>query len=231
MAKVHKAHKSNKKYGFQKKKLSVKTLLIVLAVVIVAAIGLKVAYDNYVYGEFEITAPSNETLNNIAANWEMLNADTEHFYNYYDAYYAMMGYDTTTLDGTDGNGGVHLYYTGNENIDEVYLYINAGEQSTETETTALGAFGRTTLTNFINGVAPWGQTAVQLQAANANCTVSVYDADVENIDGTLLTEVLAEIEAIIAAGPVVTEDAAETTEAPVEETTEAPAEESAEAAE
>ena len=36
MAKVHKAHKSGKKYNFQKKKLNIKTLLIILAVIGVA---------------------------------------------------------------------------------------------------------------------------------------------------------------------------------------------------
>ncbi len=213
MAKVHKAHKSNKKYGFQKKKFSVKTLLIVLAVVIVAAIGLKIAYDNYVYGEFEVAAPTNEQLNNIAANWQLLNADAENFYNYYDYYYSLMGYDTSTLDGTDGSNGVHLYYIGNEAYDEVYLYINAGEQSAETDVVAAGAFGRTTLTDFINGVAPWGQTATQVQAANANCSISVYDADGEAMDGSSLAQVIAEIEAIIAAGPAAEEAPAEETPA------------------
>lgn len=220
MAKVHKAHKSTKKYSFQKKKVNVKVLLIVLAVVVVAAIGLKIAYDNYVYGEFEFAAPANEQLNKIAQNWELLNADTENFYNYYDSYYALMGYDTSTLDGTDGSNGVHLYYIGNENIDEVYLYINAGEQATETTVSAAGAYGRTALTDFINGVAPWGQTAIQLQASNSNCAISVYDADVDAIDDALLTQVLSEIEAIIDAGPKPVEEAAETTET-TEETTEA----------
>ena len=203
MAKVHKAHKSNKKYNFQKKKLNIKALLIILAVIVVAGIGLKVAYDNYRYGEFEVAAPAAEKLNNIAANWELLNADTTNFYNYYDAYYSLLGNEG---DGTDGSNGVHLYYTGNEDAEEVYLYIYTGEVTEEVDVTAMGAFGRTTLTDFVNGVAPWGQTAVQLQAGNAHCIVSVYDAEVETIDDALLNQVLAEIEAIIAAGPVATEE-------------------------
>lgn len=211
MAKVHKAHKSSKKYSFQKKKLNVKTLLIVLAVVVVAAIGLKIAYDNYVYGEFEVAAPSNEQLNNIADNWAILNTHTDDFMNYYE----MLGYST---DGTDGAGNVALLYYGNENVDEVSIQvIDINNNDTETAPTASGAFGRTTLTNFINGVAPWGQTATQVIAQNGNLAISVYDADADVIDGAILAEVLAEIEAIIAEGPVVTEttaeEAAETTEA------------------
>lgn len=214
MAKVHKAHKSNKKYGFQKKKISMKTLLIVLAVVVVAAIGLKIAYDNYVYGEFEVTAPSNEQLNNIADNWAILDSHTDKFMNYY----SLLGYST---DGTDGAGNVMLVYTGNENVDEVSIQvIDINNNDAETEATASGAFGRTSLTNFINGVAPWGQTAMQVIAQNGNLAISVYDEDVEKVDGAILADILAEIEAVIAEGPVV-----------VEETVEDTAEESTEAAE
>lgn len=218
MAKVHKAHKSSKKYSFQRKKVNVKTLLIVLAVVIVAAIGLKIAYDNYVYGEFEVAAPTHDQLNNIAANWETLNTHTDKFMNYY----SLLGYSE---DGTDGAGNVLLLYTGNETLEEVSIQLTTTVTDTaDTEVSTAGAFARTSLTNFINGVAPWGQTDIQVQAANANCLISVYDADVEKIDDAILAEVIAEIEAVIAEGPVVTEETteetAETTEATSEETTE-----------
>lgn len=206
MAKVHKAHKSSKKYSFQKKKVSTKTLLIVLAVVIVAVIGLKVAYDNYVYGEFEVTAPSAEQLNNIADNWEILDSHTDKFMNYY----TLLGYST---DGTDGSGNVMLVYTGNETVDEVSIQvIDIENNDAETEVTAAGAFARTSLTNFINGVAPWGQTATQVVAQNGNLAISVYDEDAEVISDEILAEILAEIEAVIAEGPVVAEETAETTE-------------------
>lgn len=217
MAKVHKAHKSSKKYSFQKKKVSTKTLLIVLAVVIVAAIGLKVAYDNYVYGEFEVTAPSAEQLNNIADNWEILDSHTDKFMNYY----TLLGYST---DGTDGSGNVMLVYTGNETVDEVSIQvIDIENNDAETEVTAAGAFARTSLTNFINGVAPWGQTATQVVAQNGNLAISVYDEDAEVIGDEILAEILAEIEAVIAEGPVVAEETAETTET-TETTEETPAE-------
>lgn len=218
MAKVHKAHKKTQKYGFQKKKINLKTLLIVLAVVVVAGIGLKIAYDNYVYGEIKVTAPTSEQLNNIADNWELLNADTTNFYNYYDYYYAMLGYEN---DGTDGSNGVHLYYLGNEKADEVYLYIYLGEATTEPDVTAAGAYGRTTLTSFINGEAPWGQTAMQLQASNnVNISISVYDADVEEVSDELLGEVIAEIETLIAQAQAAQAEAAEVTEEATEEAAE-----------
>jgi len=208
MAKVHKAHKSTKKYGFQKKQINVKTLLIILAVIVVAAIGLKIAYDNYVYGEFEVAAPANEQLDNIADNWAILNTHTDKFMNYYEA----LGYST---DGTDGAGNVLLLYYGNENVDEVSIQINTADAE-PTEVQAAGAFARTTLTDFINGVAPWGQKQLQVLTSNAKCAISIYDSNAEVLDGAILTEILAEIEAVIAEGPVVNEtpaEAAESTEA------------------
>lgn len=212
MAKVHKAHKSNKKYSFQKKKISVKTLLIILAVVVVAAIGLKVAYDNYVFGEFEVAAPSNEQLNNIADNWAILDSHTDKFMNYY----SLMGMST---DGTDGNGNAVLLYYGNEALDEVSIQvIDVNNKDESVEPTAAGAFRRTSLTDFVNGVAPWGQTTKQVVAQNGNVIISVLDADADKINGDVLAEVIAEIEAVIAEGPVVAEEAP--AEEVAEETTE-----------
>lgn len=213
MAKVHKAHKSTKKYSFQKKQINVKTLLIVLAVIVVAAIGLKIAYDNYVYGEFEVTAPTNEQLDNIADNWAILNTHTDKFMNYYQA----LGYST---DGTDGAGNVVLLYYGNENVDEVSIQINTNAAE-PTEVQAAGAFARTTLTDFINGVAPWGQQQMQVLAANAKCAVSILDSDAETLDDAILADILAEIEAVIAEGPVVNEAPAEEAAEEAAEPTEA----------
>lgn len=208
MAKVHKAHKSSNKYGFQKKKVNVKALLIVLAVVVVAAIGLKIAYDNYVSGDIAVTAPTNEQMNNIAANWETLNSHTDKFMNYY----SMLGYSE---DGTDGAGNVLLLYTGNEKYEEVTIQMRTAlDEAADPTVAAAGAFVRTSLTDFINGVAPWGQTTTQVQAANGNCVISVLDADAEEISDACLAEVIAEIEAVIAEGPVAVE------EAPAEETAE-----------
>lgn len=212
MAKVHKAHKHGEKYGFQKKKVNVKALLIILAVVIVAAIGLKIAYDNYVGGEFEVTAPANDRLNNIAENWEILNTHTDKFMNYYSA----LGYST---DGTDGNGHVVLLYYGNDTVDQVYLQLaTTMQEDDEVETAA--AFARTTLADFINGAAPWGKTQMKIDVANANCAISIYDADADVISDDILETILAEIEAIIAEGPVVTEEETAEEETAEEETAE-----------
>lgn len=196
MAKVHKAHKSSKKYSFQKKKLNVKTLLIVLAVIIVAAIGLKIAYDGYVSGEFDVTAPSNERLDYIADNWSILNTHTDDFLNYYTLY--------GSEDGTDGNGNAQLYYYGNETADYVIIQVDTTEpEATEVETA--GAYLRTTLTDFINGEADWGTTQMQLYAANAKLQMLIHVPDADELDDALLDEVLTELEAIIAEGPVVEE--------------------------
>lgn len=214
MAKVHKAHKSTKKYSFQKKKISKKTLLIILAVLVVAIVGLKIAYDKHLKGEFEVAAPTAEQMSNIADNWAILNTHTDKIMNYYDAYYGMMGYET---DGTDGAGNVVLLYTGHEGIEEVSIQVMTNEAVTDV--TASGAYSRTTLADFIDGKAPWSKTAKTVLAENGKCAVVIYDEDPEALDGAILAEIIAELEAIIAEGPVVVEESAETTE--TAETTEA----------
>ena len=209
MAKVHKAHKSTTKYNFQKKKVSPKMLLIILAVIVVAAIGLKVAYDKHLTGEFEVAAPTAEQMANISDNWEILNTHTDKIMNYY----GMFG---MTEDGTDGNGNVLLLYTGHEGIEEISIQILAAQEVTDVNAT--GAFARTGLADFINGVAPWNQATKQIVAENGKCAIVIYDEATEALDGAILAEVVAELEAIIAEGPVVTE------EAPTETTEEVPAE-------
>lgn len=209
MAKVHKAHKSTTKYNFQKKKVSPKLLLIILAVIVVAAIGLKVAYDNYQTGEFEVAAPTAEQMNHIADNWEILNTHTDKIMNYYD----MFG---LSEDGTDGNGNVLLLYTGHEGIEEISIQIMSSAEVTDVNAT--GAFARTSLADFINGVAPWNQAVKQIVAENGKCAIVIYDEATEALDGAILAEVVAELEAIIAEGPVVIE------EAPAETAEEVPAE-------
>ena len=209
MAKVHKAHKTTTKYNFQKKKVSPKMLLIILAVIVVAAIGLKVAYDKHLTGEFEVAAPTAEQMANISDNWEILNTHTDKIMNYY----GMFG---MTEDGTDGNGNVLLLYTGHEGIEEISIQILAAQEVTDVNAT--GVFARTGLADFINGVAPWNQATKQIVAENGKCAIVIYDEATEALDGAILAEVVAELEAIIAEGPVVTE------EAPAETTEEVPAE-------
>ncbi len=219
MAKVHKARKSTAKYSFQKKKISPKVLLIILAVIVIAAIGLKVAYDKHLSGEFEVAAPTAEQMANIADNWEILNTHTDKIANYY----TMMG---LSADGTDGNGNVLLLYTGHEDIEEISIQILGAQEVTDVNAT--GAFARTSLADFINGVAPWNQATKQIVAENGKCAVVIYDEATEALDGAILADVIAELEAIIAEGPVVTEEApveeVPVEEAPAETTEEVPAE-------
>ena len=124
---------------------------------------------------------------------------------------------------TDGAGNAVLLYYGNEALEEVSIQvIDVNNKDESVESTAAGAFRRTSLTDFVNGVAPWGQTNKQVVAQNGNVIISVLDADTDKINGDVLAEVIAEIEAIIAEGPVVVEETVE--EAPADETAETPAE-------
>ena len=162
-------------------------------------------YNSTLSGDIEVPAPDAAKMNNIADNWAILDTHTDKFTNYYTA----LGYST---DGTDGAGNVVLLYTGNENLEEVSIQvIDVNNNDTETAVSAAGAFARTSLTNFINGVAPWGQTTKQVTAMNGNVVVSVIDQDTDALNGDILAEVIAEIEAVIAEGPMVAEETVEET--------------------
>lgn len=188
-----------KKFRLYRKRYFLKALLIavVAAVCIVAAaIGLKVILDDYSpSGEFEVKAPTAEQMANIADNWEILNTHTDKFMNYY----TLMG---MSEDGTDGSGNVVLIYTGHEDIEEISIQVLTG--AAMTDVTASGAYIRTSVEDFINGVAPWNQAAKQIVATNGRCTILIYDVDTQALDGAILAEVIAELEAIIAEGPVET---------------------------
>lgn len=158
---------------------------------------MKIAYDKHLYGEFEVAAPRAGQMANIADNWEILESHIDKFYNYYDMYYSMFGYET---DGTDGSGNVVLIYTGHKNIEEISVQIATTAEVTDV--TAYGHFARTTLMDFIKGVAPWNEVDKQVIATNGKCTVVIYDIATEALDGAILAEVIAELEAIIAEGPV-----------------------------
>ena len=207
MAKVHKAHKSSKKYSFQRS--TKKTIGIVVAVVVLVAalaVGL-VAYNNSRTGEIAVTAPSNESLNNIAANWQVLAADTENVYNYY----------SYNEDGTSGSGSTLLYYFGNEKADQVQIYVNTAELTESTEdAVGVGAFTRTSvfsadLGELFSGNLDLSAATVELQVANDNCMLYIIDSDATTLDDSLVNEIVAELEAIIAAAPAV-EETAETVE-------------------
>ena len=177
-------------------KAMLRTLVVILCIAAVA-VGLKIAYDKHLYGEFEVAAPTAGQMANIAENWEILESHTDKFYNYYDRYYSMFGYEN---DGTDGNGNVVLIYTGHEDIEEIFVQIATAAEVTDV--TAYGHFARTTLRDFIKGVAPWNEVDKQVVATNGKCDVVIYDVATEALDGAILAEVIAELEAIIAEGPV-----------------------------
>ena len=119
--------------------------------------------------------------------------------------------------GTDGNGGMVFYYVGNDKVDQVVLEMNTlGTDDPATPVEAVGAFGRTSLTDFINGAAPWGQTAKQFVVGTENISIAIYKENAADLDASIVNEILAEIEAVIASGPVIPE----TTEEVVENTEE-----------
>ena len=216
MAKVHKAHKSSKKYSFQRStKKTIGTVVAVVLVVAALIVGL-VVYNNTRTGEIAVTAPSHETLNNIAANWQTLAADASNFYNYY----------SSNEDGTDGSGSTMLYYFGNEKADQVQIYVNTAELLENTEdAAAVGSISRTSLFSadlgqLFSGEVSLSDTTVVLQAGNENCLLYIVDAEAETLDDSLLNEIIAELEAVIAAAPAVEETVEETAET-VESTDEA----------
>lgn len=216
MAKVHKAHKSTQKYSFQRNKK--RTIGIVVAVVVLIAalaIGI-VAYNNSTSGEIAVTAPTHESLNNIAANWQILAADTSNFYNYY----------SYNEDGTDGAGSTMMYYFGNEHADSVQIYVNTAELlENTTDAAGAGVFTRTSLFDadlgsLFSGEIDLSAATVELQVANDNCYIYIIDYDAETLDDSVVHEIIAELEAIIAAAPPAIENDADAETTEVTETTE-----------
>lgn len=204
------AHKS-KKYSFQRNKK--KTLAWVIGVVaVIAAIVIGVlVYSSTLSGDIDVPAPDAAKLNNIADNWKVLESNTDKFLNYY----------ASSEDGTDGNGATMLVYTGSEHADEVYIYIKPAQLGVTPEN--VGQYARPNiftvdLGQLFAGEVSLSATTVALQAGNENCLIYLVDYDAPAQDASALDAVIAELEAIIAAGPVVTE------EAPAETTEEVPAE-------
>ena len=196
------ARKSNKKYSFQRnKKKALAWIIGVIALIAAIAIGV-VVYNNSTTGEIAVAAPAAESLNNIAENWRVLESNTDTFVNYYAG----------TEDGTDGNGGTMLYYTGSEHADIVYIYIKTANYFDAIENEGIYArpnIFKVDLGQLFSGAISLKDTTVALQGGNENCLVYLEDYSAENIDDSALNAVIAELEAIIAAGPVVAEEPAE----------------------
>lgn len=200
MAKVHKAHKSNKKYGFQRnKKAALSWIIGIVAVIAVIVIGVTV-YNSTLTGTVAVTAPAEASLNNIADNWQTLATHTDKITNEYALYYAK---------GVDENGATVLTYT-TDLVDVAQIYIKPATMLDAVETR--GDYSRASifdvdLGQLFAGEVDLGTTVMTLQAGNDNALVFVASYDAETKDDALLHAVIAELEAIIAEGPVVTEEA------------------------
>ena len=200
-----------KKYSFQRNKKKTLTWIIaIVAVIAVIAVGI-VIYNGTTSGKVEVAPLSDASLNNIAENAAVLKTHTDKILDYYEAY-GMAASET---------GATMLMYLGSEAADVAYIYIKPAEQGMEV--TNDGMFARpniftTDLGQLFSGEISLSNTTVALQSGNENCLIYVEDYDAEKVDDSALAAVVAELEAIIAQGPLVVE------EAPAEEAAETPAE-------
>ena len=201
-----------KKYKFQRNKKKMAAWLIAIAAVIVIAIAGIAIYNSTLQGDVKVNPIADASLNNIAENAAVLKTHTDKIADYYELYYGM--------EVAEGDPTM-LMYLGSEAADVAYIYIKPVDQGMTIETT--GMFARPSiftsdLGQLFSGEISLSATTVALQAANENCLVYVEDYNAEKIDDSALAAVVAELEALIAQGPVVVE------EAPAEEAAETPAE-------
>lgn len=220
MAKVHKAHKSGK-YSFQRNNKKVLGWVIGVAAVIVAIIIGVSVYGSSRTGDVAVTAPSEASLKNIAENWQVLASHTDKVVNQYAPYYEA---------GVDENGATILSYVGTELADNVQIYIKPLTFFETVENT--GAFIKPNiftadLAQVFSGEINMDDTLVGLQTGNEDVMLMVELYNPEEMNDAVLHAVIAELEALIAAGPAAAE-AAPAEEAPAEA---APAEETTGAAE
>ena len=200
-----------KKYSFQRNKKKTLTWVIaIVAVIAVIAIGV-VIYNGTTSGDVKVNPLPDAALNNIAENAAILKTHTDKFMDYYEAY----GMEASEI------GATMLMYLGSDVVDVAYIYIKPVEQGMEV--TNDGMFARpniftTDLGQLFSGEISLSNTTVALQSGNENCLIYVEDYDAEKVDDSALAAVVAELEAIIAQGPLVVE------EAPAEEAAETPAE-------
>ena len=191
--------RKTKKYSFQRNKK--KTLAWVIGIVaVIAAIVIGVlVYNSTLTGDIEVPAPDAAKMNNIADNWQILNSHTDKFLNY-----------SGTEEGVDANGATMLAFIGSEVAEEVYVYIKPAALGIAPEN--VGQYARPSiftvdLGQLFSGEISLDTTTVAIQAGNENALVYLVDYDAQTVDASALDAVIAELEAIIAAGPVVTEEA------------------------
>ena len=190
-----------KKYKFQRNKKKMAAWLIAIAAVIVIAIAGIAFYNSTLSGDVKVNPIADASLNNIAENAAVLKTHTDKIADYYELYYGM--------EVAEGDPTM-LVYLGSEAADVAYIYIKPVDQGMVIENTGIFAcpnLFESDLGQLISGEITLGTTNVALQAANENCLVYVECYDVDKIDDSALAAVVAELEALIAQGPVVTEEA------------------------
>ena len=192
--------KKTKKYRFQRnKKKTLAWVIGVVAVIAAIVIGV-VVYNSTRTGEFDVTVPASEQLNNIAANLDVLTSHTDKFY---------------AVPQEDGS--TTLQFFGSEHADTVMLYVNHGIENYTDYLYAnymLPSIFTVDLSALTSGQIDMNDYQLNIQTGNENVIIHVEKYPCETKDAAFVADILAEIEAIIAQGPVVVE------EAPVEETTE-----------
>ena len=196
--------RKTKKYSFQRNKKKTLAWVIGIVAVIAAIVIGVVVYNSTLTGEIEVPVPDAAKLNNIAENWKVLESNTDKFLNYYSG----------SEDGTDGNGATMLAYMSSEAADEVYVYIKPAQLGVSPDT--VGQYARPSiftvdLGQLFAGEVSLSSTTVAIQAGDENVLIYLVDYDAKAVDASVMDAVIAELEAIIAAGPVVTETPAEET--------------------
>jgi len=190
-----------KKYKFQRNKKKMLTWVIAIAAVIVIAVVGIVIYNGTTSGDIEVAPLNDASLNNIAANVSVLKTHTDKVLDYYEVYYGM--------EVAEGDATM-LAYLGSEVVDVAYIYTKPAEQGMEVSNA--GMFARpniftSDLGQLFSGELSLSDTTVALQAGNENCLIYVEDYNAEKLDDSALAAVVAELEALIAQGPMVTEEA------------------------
>jgi hypothetical protein len=177
-------------------------------------------------GEFTVNAPADASLNNIAENWQVLATHTDKIFNEFSMYYP---------EGMDENGATMLTFYGSQYADRVSIYIKPTYFYSEITNEGLSVrpnIFNVDLGKLFAGEINMNTTDIAMQAGNDNCLIYVEVYGVDTVDDSVMPLVIAELEAIIAEGPVggvvptveATEAPAET---PAEEAAETPAEEPA----
>ena len=199
--------RKTKKYSFQRNKKKTLAWVIGIVAAIAAIIIGVVVYNSTLTGDVEVPAPDAAKLSNIAQNWQVLESHTDKFINYYGS-----------EDGTNSGDATLLAYLGSEVVDVAYIYIKPTELGVAPDN--IGQYARPSIFNvdlgqLFSGEISLSSTTLAMQAGNEECLIYLEDYDAQTLDASVMDAVIAELEAIIAAGPVVTE------ETPAEETTEA----------